>query len=161
MTGLTKLMSIAGLVIGRGTFFSLFQTSSLLSWRKLPQVSFFVVFCMLVGTKTIVAINYVCRDKHMFDKTFVMINIVASNIIFLRQNTTTHLSRQNTTTCAKTFVAEKLCLLRQIFVAGKVLSRRTHVCRDKHNFVTTSIFLSRQKTCFVATKNYTCVSSRQ
>ena len=100
---------------------------------------------MLVGTKTIVAINYVCRNKHMFDKTFVMTDIVASNIIFSRQNTTTRLSRQNTTTHAKTFVAAKLCLLRQIFVATNVLSRRTHVCRDKH-----------YKHIFVATKDVLC-----
>ena len=59
---------------------------------------------MLDGTKTIVAIYYVCCDKHMFDKTFVMTNTVASNIIF---------SQQNTTTRAKTFVVAKLCLLRE------------------------------------------------
>ena len=36
-----------------------------------------------------------------------------------------------------------------MFFATKLLSRQTRVCRDKHNFVTTSILLSRQGTCFV------------
>ena len=40
--------------------------------------------------------------------------------------------------CDKTFVATKLCLSRQnLYVA-------TNVCRNKHNFVATSILLSRQ-----------------
>ena len=34
---------------------------------------------------------------------------------------------------------------------AKVFSRHKYVCRDE-SFVTTSIFLSGQKTCFVATK---------
>ena len=38
----------------------------------------------------------------------------------------------------KTFVPTKLCLSRQnIFVATKLLSRQTRVCRDKHTFVAT------------------------
>ena len=67
-------------------------------------------------------------------------------------------------------------ILREIFVATKMLSRQTHVCCDKHNFVAANIvlsrqrfshdkhtlvetntYLSRQNTSFVAT-NGTCLS---
>ena len=55
-------------------------------------------------------------------------------------------------------VAKKLCLLRQhIFVASGPLSRQ-NICRNKHNFVATSMFLSRQKTCFVVTN--ACLSQQ-
>ena len=74
--------------------------------------------------------------------------------------------------CYKTFVATNTPLLRQKFchdwhtfitakdpfVMTKVLSRQNlclsqqNFCHDKNVFVATSILLSRQKTCFVATK---------
>ena len=53
----------------------------------------------------------------------------------------------------KTFVATKLCMSQQIFVATTIF------CRDKHNFAATSMLLSRQKSCFVA-KN-TCFSRQK
>ena len=80
------------------------------------------------------------------------------------------LSRQNTS-----FVATKVCLSQQFCRDKNILSRQkicfvvlfvatkvTHVCRDKHNFVATSVFLSRQHFCrdeliFVATKDVFCL----
>ena len=84
----------------------------------------------------------------MFDKTFVITNIVASNIIFSRK-TQQCVCRDKTTTRAKTFLAAKLCLLRQIFVAAKLCLLRqifvaTKFCYDEHMFVATNIILSRQ-----------------
>ena len=73
--------------------------------------------------------KYACRDK-----TFVMTKL---------------LSRQN-------YVCrDKIYLSRQKFGRDKYLSRQTRVCHYK-SFVTTSIFLSWQNTCFVATT--TCLS---
>ena len=62
------------------------------------------------------------------------------------------------------FVATNTRLPRQTFCRDKIFSSRQNICRDKYlslqtqtfcrgkSFVATSILLSRQKTCFVATK---------
>ena len=76
------------------------------------------------------------------------------------------ISLQNTS-----FVATKVCLPQQnfcrdknmfgatnIFCRDKYLSHETRVYRDK-SFVTTSILLSRKKTCFVATN--TCFARQK
>ena len=50
----------------------------------------------------------------------------------------------------KTSVVTKLCLSWQMFYHDRYLSQQTHVSCDK-SFVSTSILLLRQKTCFVMT----------
>ena len=77
----------------------------------------------------------------------------------------TFLSRQKVCCNKHTFVATKLCLLRQISVMTKVLSPQTCVCRDKKfcrntKIVARTIFLLRQDV-FCHDKNDTCVSSCQ
>ena len=111
---------------------SVVVTSLLLSWQHV-FVTTKHVFChnksMLATTKLLSRQNYVCHDKHM----------------------------QKLTCQDKTFVRTILCLLRQMFVWTKLLSQQKYVCRDKR-FITRSILLSQQKTCFVGTNTYTCLS---
>ena len=44
------------------------------------------------------------------------------------------------------------CRDKSMLIATKHLSPQTSVCREKHNFVATSILLSRQKICFCRNK---------
>jgi len=59
----------------------------------------------------------------------------------------------------------KLCLLRQIFVVSKVLSRQTHVCHDKHNFVATKllsqkVYFCHNKRCVLSWQTRVCHDKR-
>ena len=95
-------------------------------------------------------------------RLFLSLAGAATSVIFIATNTClsrqTHLlSRQKYACHDKTFVTTNIFLSRQI-----------NICRDKHNIVATSLLLSRQNTCFVATKNmfcrdnnYACGNSRQ
>ena len=128
-------------------------TKVCLSWQVLSQI-FVCVFVavklllqqIFVVTNIILLWQNVCHDKH----TFVITN--------------TCLSWQNTS-----FVTTKICLSRQSFCHNKHVLVATNVCRDK-SFVTPSILLSQQKTCFDVLmwqthvchdKNCTCGSPRQ
>ena len=113
--------------------------------------------CLLLWQK------YACCDKLMFDVTKLVVTKkklrqtrVCCDKSFARQAFFCHekrcvLLRQRYACCDKSFVMTKLCLLRHIFVMTKIF------CHEKHNFiatktfVVTSILLSRQKMCFVAT----------
>jgi len=94
--------------------------------------------------------NYVCGAIHVcHDKTSVMTNIcqckqfcfVVTSILLLR------LWQQSAS-----FVMTKVCLSRENFRLNKYfICRNNKICGDK-NLVTTSILLSWQKMCFVATE---------
>ena len=129
-----------------------------------------------------VAKTHVCCDKnachakhtkHVFVMTKLLSQqiIVATNIILLGQKfccdkdtfvmTNVYLSWQNIFCCDRSMlVATKLCVTANICCDKNILQyllwqkyfAATNICCDKHNFVTTSILLSLQKTCFVATK---------
>ena len=53
---------------------------------------------------------------------------------------------------------KQLCLSRQNIFATNICRDKTCFCRDKY-FATTSVLLSRQKTCFIATN--TCLSRQK
>ena len=105
--------------------------------RELPQVYFLSRQIRVCHDKTsFVATKYACRAKRF---------VTSWQACFCRDK------RHVLYACPdKTFVATKLCMSQQIFVATTIF------CRVKHNFAATSMLLSRQKTCFVA-KN-TCFS---
>ena len=143
-----------------------------------------------------------CHKYHFCcDKSFVATNTCLSWQTLVCHNKTPVLSRQKYA-CHNIFLSRQTCLPRQayfchnkrhvchaasiIFVATKVLLQQTHVCRDKHLFVTTkhmfchdksmlvttyfchdkhmfaaaSILLSQQKTCLSCRKyNFCCDKS--
>ena len=73
--------------------------------------------------------------------------LVTTNVCLLQQNTFFLLWHKYA--CHnKTFVMTKLCLLQQIFVMTKVLSRQAwqRFCRDKHTFVVTKDMFCHNKT---------------
>ena len=111
-------------------------------WLERPQASF-------------LSRRKFCRDKHVCIATTnpaapILSPPLGRRVCRAQNRPSPRLSlRQNYACRNKTFVATKLCLSRQnIFVA-------TNGCRDKYVFVATSIFLSRQKTCCIATN--TCL----
>ena len=70
-------------------------------------------------------------------------------LIFLSRQINTWLSRQNTS-----FVSTKVCLRRQTFCRDEIFfCRDIYLCLSDIRFVATSIHLSLQKTCFVATEH--------
>ena len=98
---------------------------------------------IFITTKVLSQQKDACQDK-----SFVMTNLILSwqtfccdKLTFVKTNSC--LSRQNTS-----FVVTKVCLARQ------------NICHDKHVFVicfvALSILLSRQKMCFVTTKDVFC-----
>ena len=129
---------------------------------------------IFVMTKRYVVIN-TCRNKHNFVVTKLCHDkhvFVTTKHLFCFNKSMLVMTKAKIFCCDKSFVVTNIILLRQthvwrdksMLVMTKLLSQQNYVCCDKylsqHNVCMTnmclsrqktSIFLSRQKTCFVTT----------
>ena len=111
--------------------------------RSWPQVSLSLSYDTIA---TSIIVQTFCRDKHA--------------LVAIKVPTNTCLSRQKNACRDKSFVATKLCLLRQIFVAT---NKQIFVATNKQIFVATNkqIFVATNKHNFVATNKHNFVATNK